>query len=110
MAAVDGVPAGIDHPNECLRPARPVEGKRTGVYGPEAWSLTGVTAGHAGCAVLAGVDLAGRRGEGVALSGPNGGGKTTPPGGLAGLPPPPAGAVERRARRLAALAQKPPPL
>jgi energy-coupling factor transport system ATP-binding protein len=57
--------------------------------------------------VLDGVDLAGRRGEVVALSGPNGGGKTTVLRLIAGGITPLAGMVERRPGRIAYLPQNP---
>jgi energy-coupling factor transport system ATP-binding protein len=75
--------------------------------GPEAWSLSKVSAGFAGCNVLEGVDLAGHRGEIVALSGPNGGGKTTLLRTIAGILAPRAGKVERRPGRIAYLPQNP---
>ena len=81
-----------------MRPAHP---------GPEAWSLIGVTAGPAGRVVLRDVDLAGRQGEVVALSGPNGGGKTTLLRVIAGMLAPQAGTIERRPGRIAYLPQNP---
>ena len=61
-----------------------------------AWSVRGLCAGPAGTPVLWDVDLSGRAGEILVLTGPNGGGKTTLLRTLAGLIPPLAGAVERR--------------
>ncbi|TMC51785.1 MAG: ATP-binding cassette domain-containing protein [Chloroflexi bacterium] len=75
--------------------------------GPEAWSLTNVSAGFAGRAVVDRVDVAGRRGEVVAFSGPNGGGKTTLLRTIAGTLAPLAGKVERRPGRIAYLPQNP---
>jgi energy-coupling factor transport system ATP-binding protein len=72
-----------------------------------AWSLTNVTAGFAGRGVVSAVDLAGRSGEVVALSGPNGGGKTTLLRTIAGSLAPLAGKVERRPGRIAYLPQNP---
>ena len=80
---------------------------RLAAPGVEAWSLEGVTAGFGERAVLQGVDLAGRRGEVVALSGPNGGGKTTLLRLIAGALAPSAGRVERRPGRIAYLPQNP---
>lgn len=73
----------------------------------EAWTLTRVSAGFGGEPVLEGVMLAGRRGEVLALSGPNGGGKTTLLRVLAGLHAPMSGRVERAAGRIAYLPQNP---
>ena len=53
------------------------------------------------------VDIAGHRGEVVALSGPNGGGKTTLLRTIAGTLAPLAGKVERRPGRIAYLPQNP---
>lgn len=80
---------------------------RQSAPGAEAWSLRGVSAGFAARAVLEGVDLAGRRGEVVALGGPNGGGKTTLLRTIAGTLAPLAGTVERRPGRIAYLPQNP---
>ncbi len=78
--------------------------RRPRAPGHVAWRLEGVAAGPAG-PLLAGVDLVGRAGEVVALTGPNGGGKTTLLRTLAGLLPPLAGRVERRGGRTAYLPQ-----
>src|SRR5207253_9679763 len=80
---------------------------RPGHPGAEAWSLIGLTAGPPGRVVLRDVDLAGRRGEVVALSGPNGGGKTTLLRVIAGMLAPQAGTIERRPGRIAYLPQNP---
>jgi energy-coupling factor transporter ATP-binding protein EcfA2 len=75
--------------------------------GPVAWSLSGVTAGFGGRLVLDSVDLIGRQGEVVALSGPNGGGKTTLLRLIAGALAPMSGKIERRPGRIAYLPQNP---
>jgi energy-coupling factor transport system ATP-binding protein len=75
--------------------------------GAEAWSLTNVTAGFGNTVVLDTVNLAGRRGEVVALSGPNGAGKTTLLRLISGLQPPISGQVDRRPGRIAYLPQNP---
>jgi energy-coupling factor transport system ATP-binding protein len=75
--------------------------------GAEAWSLAGVRAGFGEHTVLRGVDLAGHRGEVLALGGPNGGGKTTLLRLIAGALAPSAGKVERRPGRIAYLPQNP---
>jgi energy-coupling factor transport system ATP-binding protein len=81
--------------------------ERLSQVGAEAWSLRGVSAGFGGHLVLEDVDLAGRAGEVVALSGPNGGGKTTLLRLIAGGLAPLAGNVERRPGRIAYLPQNP---
>jgi energy-coupling factor transport system ATP-binding protein len=88
-------------------PAAPVRAPRMSVVGAEAWSLDGVSAGFNGRVVIEGVDLAGRGGEVVALSGPNGGGKTTLLRLIAGSLTPMAGVVRRRPGRIAYLPQNP---
>jgi energy-coupling factor transport system ATP-binding protein len=84
-----------------LRPAR-VAGA-----GGEAWALENVSAGFDGRPVLEGVDLGGRSGEVVVLSGPNGGGKTTLLRLIAGSLAPVGGDVWRRPGRVAYLPQNP---
>jgi energy-coupling factor transport system ATP-binding protein len=84
-----------------LRPAR-VAGA-----GGEAWALENVSAGFDGRPVLEGVDLGGRWGEVVVLSGPNGGGKTTLLRLIAGSLAPVGGDVWRRPGRVAYLPQNP---
>jgi energy-coupling factor transport system ATP-binding protein len=80
---------------------------RRSPVGAEAWSLHLVSGGFDGKLVLDGIDLAGRSGEVVALSGPNGGGKTTLLRLIAGAIAPVAGTVERRPGRIAYLPQNP---
>jgi energy-coupling factor transport system ATP-binding protein len=80
---------------------------RASPAGGEAWSLERVSAGFGDRLVLDGIDLAGRAGEVVALSGPNGGGKTTLIRLIAGGLAPLAGRVQRRPGRIAYLPQNP---
>jgi energy-coupling factor transport system ATP-binding protein len=75
--------------------------------GDVAWSLHGVTAGFADCPVLHDLDLAGRHGEVVALTGANGAGKTTLLRTIAGALKPLAGKVDRAPGRIAYLPQNP---
>jgi energy-coupling factor transport system ATP-binding protein len=96
------------HEPEAWQPPRTAPPEpRLSTPGVEAWSLHGVSAGFAGRAVVEGVELAGRRGEVVALGGPNGGGKTTLLRTIAGTLAPLAGHVERRPGRIAYLPQNP---
>jgi len=80
---------------------------RGAAIGGDAWSLQRVTAGFEGQVVIDAVDLAGRAGEVVALSGPNGGGKTTLLRLIAGALRPLSGTIERRPGRIAYLPQNP---
>ena len=75
--------------------------------GPTVWSLRDAAAGFEGRQVIAGVNIAGRAGEVVALSGPNGGGKTTLLRLIAGLATPTTGEAIRPAGRIAYLPQNP---
>jgi ABC-type multidrug transport system ATPase subunit len=75
--------------------------------GAEAWSLQRVSAGFNGRIVLDGIDVMGRYGEVIVLSGPNGGGKTTLLRLIAGALTPASGTVERRPGRIAYLPQNP---
>ena len=90
------------------RPSAPsARPPRASPAGGEAWSLERVSAGFGDRLVLDGIDLAGRSGEVVALSGPNGGGKTTLIRLIAGGLAPVAGRVQRRPGRIAYLPQNP---
>jgi energy-coupling factor transport system ATP-binding protein len=84
----------------------PVERSSIATSDAGRWSLRDVTAGVAGTAVVADVDLAGG-GDVVVLMGPNGSGKTTLLRTLAGLLPPLSGIVERPQGRVAYLPQNP---
>ncbi|MDQ2923428.1 MAG: ATP-binding cassette domain-containing protein [Candidatus Dormibacteraeota bacterium] len=75
--------------------------------GPVAWTLDRVTAGFGSHLILNALDLEGRQGEVVALTGPNGGGKTTLLRVIAGALAPTTGKVERRPGRIAYLPQNP---
>ncbi|MEP6751260.1 MAG: ATP-binding cassette domain-containing protein [Candidatus Dormiibacterota bacterium] len=80
---------------------------RRSAMGADAWSLQNVTAGFEGHVVIDRVDLSGRAGEVVALTGPNGGGKTTLLRLIAGALAPLSGTVDRRPGRIAYLPQNP---
>jgi energy-coupling factor transport system ATP-binding protein len=80
---------------------------RASAIGGDAWSLQDVTAGFEGQVVIDRVDLSGRAGEVVALTGPNGGGKTTLLRLIAGALAPLSGTVDRRPGRIAYLPQNP---
>jgi energy-coupling factor transport system ATP-binding protein len=105
LVAAGGVETG-DPKTWRPRPA-PAGPPRRSPVGAQAWSLECVTAGFDRHPVLDGIDLAGRYGEVVALSGPNGGGKTTLLRLIAGGLQPLAGVVERRPGRIAYLPQNP---
>jgi energy-coupling factor transport system ATP-binding protein len=91
-----------------LPPTRPApRPPRSGAMGEVAWSLQAVTAGFARRPVVGRIDLAGRAGEVVALTGRNGSGKTTLLRTIAGVLEPLEGRVERRPGRVAYLPQNP---
>jgi energy-coupling factor transporter ATP-binding protein EcfA2 len=94
-------------PDAWRPPAPSLRSARVAAAGGEAWSLEDVSAGFAGRRVLDGIDLAGRVGEIVVLTGPNGGGKTTLLRLIAGSLTPLAGNVWRRPGRVAYLPQNP---
>jgi energy-coupling factor transport system ATP-binding protein len=107
MVLVAGGNVQTADPGTWRRHPAPDRPPRQAAAGADAWSLEGVTAGFDGHLVLHGIDLAGRSGEVVALSGPNGGGKTTLLRLIAGGLVPLAGTVERRPGRIAYLPQNP---
>jgi len=94
-------------PDDWRPPAPSLRPGRVAPAGGEAWSLEHVSAGFDRRPVLDGVDLAGRAGEIVVLTGPNGGGKTTLLRLIAGSLTPLAGNVWRRPGRVAYLPQNP---
>ena len=107
LVLVDGGIVETADPADWRPPAPPARPERSAALGGEAWSLRNVSAGFAGQLVLDGVDLSGRSGEIVALSGPNGGGKTTLLRLIAGGLAPLSGSVSRRPGRIAYLPQNP---
>jgi len=107
LVLVDGGIVETADPGAWRPPAPPARPARSAALGGEAWSLRNVSAGFAGQLVLDGVDLSGRSGEIVALSGPNGGGKTTLLRLIAGGLAPLSGSVSRRPGRIAYLPQNP---
>jgi energy-coupling factor transport system ATP-binding protein len=96
-----------DDPSAWTRPVPPIRPARSAPLGGEAWSLQGVSAGFDGRLVLDSVDLSGRSGEVIALTGRNGGGKTTLLRVIAGSLTPFFGSVWRRRGRVAYLPQNP---
>jgi energy-coupling factor transport system ATP-binding protein len=94
-------------PHSWRPPAASFRPARVAAAGREAWALENVSAAFDGRPVLDGVDLAGRSGEVVVLSGPNGGGKTTLLRLIAGSLAPHGGDVWRRPGRVAYLPQNP---
>jgi energy-coupling factor transport system ATP-binding protein len=106
LAVEHGVVEAVD-PRNWSHPITSTPVPRQAAVGDVAWSLERVTAGFGGKVIIDTVDLAGRAGEVVALSGPNGGGKTTLLRLIAGTLAPLSGAVERRPARIAYLPQNP---
>lgn len=80
---------------------------RASAPGSTVWSLRNAAAGFDGRQVVAGVNLAGRSAEVIALAGPNGGGKTTLLRLIAGLAAPMTGEATRPTGRIAYLPQNP---
>ncbi len=97
----------VSVPDSYTAPHLPASHSPQAHGGDVAWSLSDVTAGFGGRAVLEGMNVAGNQGEVVALSGPNGGGKTTMLRLIAGGLVPMSGKVERRPGRIAYLPQNP---
>jgi energy-coupling factor transport system ATP-binding protein len=107
LLLVDRGTVTTSDPSAWSPPAAPARPARSAALGGEAWSLRRVSAGFAGRLVLDGVDLAGRSGEVVVLTGPNGGGKTTLMRIIAGSLAPLSGSACRRRGRVAYLPQNP---
>jgi energy-coupling factor transporter ATP-binding protein EcfA2 len=107
LVIVDGGKVATADPHAWGPPAASVRPPRVADAAGEAWALENVSAGFNGRLVLDGVDLSGRSGEVVVLSGPNGGGKTTLLRLIAGSLAPLGGDVWRRPGRVAYLPQNP---
>jgi energy-coupling factor transport system ATP-binding protein len=107
LVIVDGGSVEMADPRRWRPRPAPARPPRRSPVGADAWSLERVSAGFDGHLVLDGIDLVGRCGEVVALSGPNGGGKTTLLRLIAGSLAPVTGKVERRPGRIAYLPQNP---
>jgi energy-coupling factor transport system ATP-binding protein len=107
LIVVEGARSTTTNPQQWTPPAIAAAAHSTTTPGAEAWSLTDVTAGFGDSVVLDQINLAGRRGEVVALSGPNGSGKTTLLRLISGLLPPLSGHVDRSPGRIAYLPQNP---
>ena len=107
LITVDGGRASATPPPATIVPGPTPSPAPRSPAGPVAWSAVGVTAGFGAKVVLDAIDVEGRRGEVVALCGPNGGGKTTLLRLIAGARSPISGRVERRPGRIAYLPQNP---
>ncbi len=107
LIVVEGANATTTDPQKWTSPSIAPAPPRTTTSGTEAWSLINVTAGFGNGVVLDQINLVGRHGEVVALSGPNGGGKTTLLRLISGLLPPLRGHVDRSPGRIAYLPQNP---
>lgn len=107
VIVLEGGTASSHEPGKWSPAAQSPPPPRTLAPGPEAWSVRGVTAGFGERIILDDIDVSGRVGEVVALSGPNGGGKTTLLRLIAGGLEPLRGRVERRPGRIAYLPQNP---
>jgi len=107
LITVDGGRASATPPPATIVPGPTPSPAPRSPAGPVAWSAVGVTAGFGAKVVLDAIDVEGRRGEVVALCGPNGGGKTTLLRLIAGALSPISGRVERRPGRIAYLPQNP---
>jgi energy-coupling factor transport system ATP-binding protein len=107
LVLVDRGNVTIADPHSWRPPAPSLRPAPVAAAGGEAWALENVSAGFDGRQVLDSVHLAGRSGEVVVLSGPNGGGKTTLLRLIAGSLAPLGGDVWRRPGRVAYLPQNP---
>jgi energy-coupling factor transport system ATP-binding protein len=107
LVIVDGGKVTTADPHTWRPPAASLRPARVADAGGEAWALENVSVDFEGRVVLDGVDLSGRSGEVVVLSGPNGGGKTTLLRLIAGSLAPLGGDVWRRPGRVAYLPQNP---
>ncbi|HXW32010.1 MAG TPA: ABC transporter ATP-binding protein [Acidimicrobiales bacterium] len=105
LCTADAGVADLEHPPARERPLLPPPRGRA--REAEAWALHDATVGLAGRPLVSEVDVAGRAGEVVVVTGANGSGKTTLLRTIAGLVPPLSGRLERRPGRVAYLPQEP---